>query len=150
MGTIWHNKSQGFNIQRWLISHDEVVLSHDLSEIGICRNAVMILDGMGEGKKDMATSANESKRFSYVKSMPCILKWGCRSSQLLQFAGFSIMICRHLAHCKYLAGPSTLVFLAGCKPPHFCCFFSYCSEQLAYIFHVPNKLKIILLSGIMF
>jgi hypothetical protein len=34
----------------------------------------MILDGMGEGKKDMATSANQSKRFSYVKSMPCILK----------------------------------------------------------------------------
>jgi len=68
----------------------------------------------------------------------------------LQFAGFCIMICRHLAHCKYLAGPSTLVFLAGCKPPHFCCFFCYCSEQLAYIFHVPNKLKIILLSGIMF
>jgi hypothetical protein len=97
-----------------------------------------------------STSANQSKRFSYVKSTPCILKWGCRSSQLLQFAGFSIMICRHLAHCKYLAGPSTLVFLAGCKPPHFCCFFSYCSEQLAYIFHVPNKLKIILLSGIMF
>jgi hypothetical protein len=96
-----------------------------------------------------STSANQSKRFSYVKSTPCILKWGCRSSQLLQFAGFSIMICRHLAHCKYLAGPSTLVFLAGCKPPHFCCFFSYCSEQLAYIVHVPNKLKIILLSGIM-
>lgn len=36
------------------MSHDELVLSHDLSEIGICRNAVMILDGNGEGKKDMA------------------------------------------------------------------------------------------------
>jgi hypothetical protein len=34
------------------------VISHDLFEIGICRNVVMILDDMGERKINIATSAN--------------------------------------------------------------------------------------------